>query len=275
MNLGATAGPENVAARSSFDVVLSSEDNPALLIAASGRRLQLGPVDDSFRRPAGPAPPDESSARRPDAHVDTRQLPALGPIEEIHIGCQQELYTGCIDKPAMKNIAGQGDVVVPPFRPPHHLRVGSQTDFGLSQCRVRMLDEGNGAAHSDEDSGHRRVSAVYVPAHDDVADSADLRTRGVPDGTTKNTGERDHPTGNGRTEGEVPVRRGPRSKAILRSAVKPTHGMCSMSRRPKSPRHQGLSTQLSPSGNTASTGRRPRSPSRWRRLPRPETPWRS
>jgi hypothetical protein len=52
-----------------------------------------------------------------------------------------------------------------------------------------MLYEGKGTAQADEDSGHRRVFAAYVAAHDDVADSPDLRTRGVPDGTTKNTGE--------------------------------------------------------------------------------------
>lgn len=234
-NVGAQVRPKNVAAGSSFDVALSSRDNPALLIVASGRgrRLQLGPVDDSIGRPAGPAPPHKSPATRPDAHVDTRQLPALRPIEKIHIGCRQDANTGCINQPAMKNITGQGHVVVPQFRSPHHSCVGPHADFGLSQCRVRLLDEGKGAADSDENSDYRRVPAGYVAAHDDVADSPDLRTGGVPDGTTKNTGERDHPAGDGGTKGEVPARRGPRPKALLRSAVTPTHRTCSMSRRPK------------------------------------------
>jgi hypothetical protein len=113
----------------------------------------------------------------------------LRTLEEIHIGCQQDLYTGCIDQLAMKNITGRGHVVVPQFRPPCRSCVGPHADFGLSQRRVRLLDDGKGAADSDENSGHQRVPGTYVAAHDDVADSPDLRTGGVSDGTTKNTGE--------------------------------------------------------------------------------------
>ena len=63
-------------------------------------------------------PADKPSAIGQHAHVDTRQLPALRPVEEIRIGCPHDVYAGRVDKLAIKNVTGQGYVVVPPYRPP-------------------------------------------------------------------------------------------------------------------------------------------------------------
>jgi hypothetical protein len=67
------------------------------------------------------------------------------------------VYTRRVDKPAIKNVTGQGYVIGTPHRPPHHLGIGSQADFGLSQRHVRLLYHRKGAAHSDENAGWRRL----------------------------------------------------------------------------------------------------------------------
>ena len=58
-------------------------------------------------------------------------------------------------------------------------------------------------AHRDKYPGDRRVLISGVPAHDDVADSADSRTRGIADGAAKNVGERDHPVSEGTAKSEA------------------------------------------------------------------------
>ena len=108
----------------------------------------------------------------------------MRPVEQIHVGCRDQ-YTGRVDKPAIKDVTGQGYLVVTPYRPPHHSCIGSQAYYGLSQRRVRLSYDRKGAAHSDENPGYRRVFVAGVPAHDDVADSADSRTRGVADRAAK------------------------------------------------------------------------------------------
>ena len=94
-------------------------------------------------------------AREADAVVmiDQRKLPA----QEIYVRCTGELYTRRVDEPATKNATGQGYVVVPPYRAPHHSCIRSQPDFGLSQRHVRLLYYRVGAAHSDENACYRRV----------------------------------------------------------------------------------------------------------------------
>jgi hypothetical protein len=115
------------------------------------------------------------------------------------------MYARRVDEPAIKNVTGQGYVVVPPYRSPHHSCIGSQADFGLSQRHVHLSYDCIRAARSEENPDYRRVFAVGVPAHDDVADPPDSRLRGVADRAAKNLRERDHPVGNGRTKSEVPV----------------------------------------------------------------------
>jgi hypothetical protein len=168
-------------------------------------RLQLGPIDDPIRRRAPPTPADTPSATGPHAHVDTRQLPASRPVEEIHVNCPHAMYARRVDKPAIKNVTGQGYVVVPPYRSPHHSCIGSQADFGLSQRHVRLSYDRKGVARSEEHPGYRRVVAAGVAAHDDVADPPDSRIPGVADRAAKNLGERDHPVGDSRTKSKVPA----------------------------------------------------------------------
>jgi hypothetical protein len=110
-----------------------------------------------------------------------------------------------VDKPTIKNVAGQGYVVVPPYRSPRHSCIGSQADFGLSQRHVRLSYDRKGVARSEEHPGYRRVSAAGVPAHDDVTDPSDSRIPGVADRAAKNLDERDHPIGDGRPKSEVPA----------------------------------------------------------------------
>ncbi len=165
--------------------------------------LQLSPVDDPIRRRAGPAPGNESSSKGQQAHVDTRQLPTLRTIEEISVGCPHDLHPGRVDKLAVKNVTGKGYVVVPPDRPPLHSRIGSQADFGLSQCHVRLLHDRKCVAHLDENPCDRRVLVAGVPAHDDVAHSPDSRTRGIADGAANNVGDRYHPVSEGPVKSEV------------------------------------------------------------------------
>jgi hypothetical protein len=152
---------------------------------------------------AGPAPGNESSSKRQQAHVDTRQLPTLRTIEEISVGCPHDLHPGRVDKLAIKNVTGKGHVVVPPDRPPLHSRVGSQADLGLTQCHVRLLHDRMGAAHLDENPGDRRVLVAGVPSHDDVADSPDSRARGIADGAANNVGDRYHPVSKCPVESEL------------------------------------------------------------------------
>jgi hypothetical protein len=174
------------------------------------------------------------------------------PVEEIYVGRPHHLHTGSVDEPTIKKITSQGYVVVPPCRTPHHLGIGSHANLGLSQRQLRLLDDRNSAARSDENTGNQRVSAAGVPAHNDVADSSDSRTGRVADWATKNMGERDHPIGDGRAKSEVPARRGPRPKTPFGSArvtfgrsetetghnqsivgLMPMVATCSTSRRPK------------------------------------------
>ena len=63
----------------------------------------------------------------------------------------------------------------------------------MSTCRTTAY----APRASEENPGYRRVFAVGVPAHDDVADPPDSRSRGVADRAAKNLRERDHPVGNG------------------------------------------------------------------------------
>jgi hypothetical protein len=127
----------------------------------------------------------------------------LRPVEEIRVGCPHDLHPGRVDKLAIKNVTGKGYVVVPPDRPPLHSRIGSQADFGLTQCNVRLLHDRNGAAHLDENPCDRGVLVAGVPAHDDVADSPDSRTPGIADGAAKNVGERYHPVSEGPVKSEL------------------------------------------------------------------------
>jgi hypothetical protein len=127
----------------------------------------------------------------------------LRPIEQIRVGCPHDLHPGRVDKLAIKNVTGKGYVVVPPDRPPLHSRVGSQSDFGLTQCHVRLLHGRKDTAHLDENPCDRGVLVAGVPAHDDVADSADSRTRGIADGAAKNVGNRYHPVSEGPVNSEV------------------------------------------------------------------------
>ena len=156
-----------------------------------------------FAGRAGAAPGKEPSAKGHHAHIDARQLPALRPVEEIGVGRPHDLYTGRVDEPTIKDVAGQGYVVVPPDRPPRHSRIGSQPDFGLTQCHIILLYGRNGASRHDKNTGYRRVLIVGVPAHDDVVDSPDRHTRRIADGPAKNMGERDYPVSEGPAESEL------------------------------------------------------------------------
>lgn len=49
----------------------------------------------------------------------------------------------------------------------------------------------------------RGVLVAGVSAHDDVADSADSRTRGIADRAAKNVGNRYHPVSEGPVNSEV------------------------------------------------------------------------
>ena len=137
-------------------------------------------------------------------HVDTRQLPALRPVEEIRVGCPHDLHAGRVNKLAIKNITGKGYVVVPPDRLPLHSPIGSQADFGLTECRVRRMHDRDSAAHLDGNPSDRWVLVAGVPAHDDVADSPDSRARDSAHGAAKEAGKRYHPVGEGPAKSEMP-----------------------------------------------------------------------
>jgi hypothetical protein len=127
----------------------------------------------------------------------------LRPIEQIRVGCPHDLHPGRVDKLAIKNVTGKGNVVVPPDRPPIHSRAGAQSDFGLTQCHVRLLHGRKDAAHLYENPCDRGVLVAGVPAHDDVADSRDSRTRGIADGAAKNVSKRYDPISEGSVDSEV------------------------------------------------------------------------
>jgi hypothetical protein len=127
----------------------------------------------------------------------------LRPVEEIRVGCPHDLHARRVDKLTIKNVTGQGYVVVPQDRPPLHSRIGAHADFGLTQCRVRRLHDRKAAAHLDGNPCDWRVLVAGVPAHHDVADSADSRTRGIAHGAAKNVGERYHPVSEGPVKSET------------------------------------------------------------------------
>jgi hypothetical protein len=127
----------------------------------------------------------------------------LRPIEQIRVGCSHDLHSGRVDKLAIKNVAGEGNVVVSPDRPPLHSRAGSQSYFGLTQCHVCWFHDRKDAAHLDENPCDRGVLVAGVPAHDDVADSRDSRTRVIADRAAKNVGKRYDPISEGPVDSEV------------------------------------------------------------------------
>jgi hypothetical protein len=127
----------------------------------------------------------------------------LRPIEEISVGRPDDLDPRRVDKLAIKNVTGKGDVVVAPDGPPLHPRIGSQADLGLSQCHVCPLHERKGATHRDENPCDRGMLVGGIPPHDDVAHSPDSRTRAVADRAANNVGDRYHPVSEGPVESEL------------------------------------------------------------------------
>ena len=220
---------------------------------------QCSPVDDSIRRWAGPAPGSESSAEGQQAHVDTRQLPALRPIEEIQRRLPAPPAPRTCRQAGDQERHGKGLRRRPPRPAATTFARRIAGGFGSTQCHVRLLHDRKGAAHLDENPCDRRVLVAGVPSHDDVADSPDSHARGIADGAAENVGDRYHPVSKCPVESEAVcvTQPTPDGSFPVRPEAVSCRFACRVPRRETPNDHdvKGYQHNRAASGNTASRGR--------------------